>query len=97
METDQPGAQQPGPPSPQGPLRVWQHLSWRWKMTLAGAVMGAISSGLWTAPAAYYALRGGYMTHGIIYAAASILGVVGMAGLMHFLGIRQEKQLNATD
>ena len=92
MNTEQPRAL-----SPQGPLRVWQRLSWRWKMTLAGAIMGAIASGLWTAPAAYYALRGGYMTHGIIYVIASILGIGGMAGIMHLLGIRQEKQLNATD
>ena len=92
MDTEQPSAL-----SPQDPLRVWQRLSWRWKMTLAGAVMGAIASGLWTAPAAYYALRGGYMTHGIIYVTASILGIGGMAGIMHLLGIRQERDLNATD
>ena len=89
--------QQPGAPSPQGPLRVWQRLSWRWKVTLMGAVMGAFASGLWTAPAAYFALRGGYMTHGIIYVIASILGIGGMAGIMHLLGIRQERDLNATD
>ena len=92
MDTGQPGA-----PSPQGPLRVWQHLSWRWKVTLMGAVMGAIASELWTAPAAYFALRGGYMTHGIIYVVASILGIGGMAGIMHLLGIRQERDLSAAD
>ena len=59
--------------------------------------MGAFASGLWTAPAAYFALSNGYMRHGIIYVVASILGVVGMAGLMHFLGIRQERDLNAAD
>ena len=59
--------------------------------------MGAIASGLWTAPAAYFALRGGYMTHGIIYVIASVLGIGGMATIMHLLGIRQEKELNATD
>ena len=92
MDTEQSGA-----PSPQRPLRIWQRMSWRWKVTLMGAVMGAIASGLWTAPAAYFALRGGYMTHGIIYAAASVLGIGGMAGIMHLLGIRQERDLNATD
>ena len=77
--------------------QFWQRLSWRWKMTLAGAIMGAIASGLWTAPAAYFALKGGYMTHGIIYVVASILGIGGMASIMHLLGIRQERELNATD
>ena len=91
------GTEQPGTTSPQGGLRVWRRLSWRWKVTLMGAAMGALASGLWTAPAAYFALRGGYMTHGIIYVIASILGIAGMAGIMHLLGIRQERDLNATD
>ena len=92
MDTEQTGA-----PSPRGPLRAWRRLSWRWKATLMGAAMGAFASGLWTAPAAYFALRGGYMTHGIIYVIASILGIAGMAGIMHLLGIRQERDLNTTD
>ena len=45
--------EQPGEPSPQRPLRIWQRMSWRWKVTLMGAVMGAFASALWTAPAAY--------------------------------------------
>ena len=36
-------------------------------MTVAGFVMGAISCGLWVAPAAWFAFRGGYMTHGWVY------------------------------
>ena len=37
------------------------------------------------------------MTHGIIYVVASILGVAGMAGIMHLLGIRQERDLNGAE
>ena len=90
-------ARQPKKHSPWNPLRVWHRLSWRWKMTLVGARQGRLRQRPVTAPAAYFALSNGYMRHGIIYVVASILGVVGMAGLMHFLGIRQERDLNAAD
>ena len=66
----------------------------RWKMTLMGAAMGAFASGLWTAPAAYFALSAGYMAHGTIYVIASILGIGSMAGIMHLLGIRQEREIS---
>lgn len=78
-------------------MRPWQRLSWRWKMTLLGAAIGAISSSLWTAPGAYFALSNGYMRHGIIYVVASVLAVAGFAGLMHFLGTKQERDLNAAE
>ena len=92
MNTEQPGTT---------PIRAypqfWKRMNRRWKMTLMGAAMGAFASGLWTAPAAYFALRDGYMTHGIIYVIASVIGIAGMAVIMHLLGIRQERVLNATD
>ena len=88
---------QPKKHSQWNPLRAWHRLSWRWKMTLVGAAMGAFASGLWTAPAAYFALSNGYMRHGIIYVVASVLGIAGMAGLMHFFGTRQERDLNGAE
>ena len=90
-------AGQPKKHSQWNPLGYWHSLSLRWKMTLVGAGMGAFASGLWTAPAAYFALSNGYMRHGIIYVVASVLGIAGMAGLMHFFGIRQERDLNGTE
>ena len=57
-------------------------------MTLVGAASGAFASGLQTAPAAYFVLSNGYMRHGIIYVAASVLAAV---GIIHLLGIRQER------
>ena len=90
-------ARQPKKHSQWTPLQIWHRMSWRWKMTLVGAGMGAFASSLLPAPAAYFALSNGYMTHGIIYVAASILGVAGMAGIMHLLGIRQERDLNGTE
>ena len=37
---------QPGKRSPWNPLRAWQRLSWRWKMTLVGVAIGALSASL---------------------------------------------------
>ena len=92
MDTEQPGTT---------PIRAypqfWKRMNRRWKMTLMGAAMGAFASGLWTAPAAYFALSGGYIAHGTIYVIASILGRGSMASIMHLLGIRQERDLNTTD
>ena len=90
-------ARQPGKRFQWNPLQIWHRMSWRWKMTLVGAGMGAFASSLLPAPAAYFALSNGYMTHGIIYVVASILGVAGMAGIMHLLGIRQERDLNGAE
>ena len=53
---------------------------------MAGAAMGAFASGLWTAPAAYYAFKGGYMTHGVIHVIASVAAVVIAATIMHLSG-----------
>ena len=92
MDTEQ---QEASPP--RGPLQLWQRISWRWKMTIAGAAMGAFASSLWTTPAAYYAFKGGYMTHGVIHVIASVSAVVIAATIMHLLGTRQERELNATD
>ena len=88
---------QPEKHSPWTPLRAWQRLSWRWKMTLVGIAIGALSAGLWTIPGAYFALSNGYLRHGTIYVVVTVLGVAGFAILMHLLGIRQERDLNATD
>ena len=92
MDTEQPGTT---------PIRAypqfWKRMNRRWKMTLMGAAMGAFARGLWTAPAAHFALSAGYIAHGTIYVIASILGIGSMAGIMHLLGIRQERDLNATD
>ena len=59
--------------------------------------MGPFASSLWTAPAAYFALINGYMGHGIGYVVVTMLGIAGMAGIMHLLGIRQERDLNGTE
>ena len=69
----------------------------RWKTTLVGTAMGAFASSLWTAPAAYLALSNGYINHGIGYVIVTVLGIAGMAGLMHFFGIRQERDLNGAE
>ena len=90
-------ARQPKKHSQWTPLQVWQRIPRRWKMTVAGAAMGAFASGLWTAPAAYYAFKGGYTTHGVIHVIASVAAVVIAATIMHLSGIRQERELNATD
>ena len=90
-------ARQPEKHSPWNPLRLWHQLRWRWKVTLMGAAMATFAACLWTIPAAYYAFKGGYITHGAIHTATSIIGVVVMTGIMHLLGIRQERELNATD
>ena len=66
-------------------------------MTLAGAVIGAISCGLWTAPAAYFALTGGYTGHGYLYV-GSVVAVMALAtGGMHLMGIGQERELDEAD
>ena len=88
---------QPEKHFPWNPLRAWHRLSLRWKMTLVGAAMGAFASSLWTTPTAYFALSNGYMGHGIAYVVVTVIGVGGAAGIMHFFGIRQERDLNATD
>ena len=90
-------ARQPKKHSQWTPMRVWHRLSLRWKMTLVGAGMGAFASSLWTAPAAYLALSNGYINHGIGYVIVTVLGIAGMAGLMHFFGIRQERDLNGAE
>ena len=90
-------AKRPGRSSLWNPLRAWHRMSWRWKMTLVGVAIGALSASLWTIPGAYFALSNGYMRHGIIYVVASVLGIAGMAGLMHFFGTRQERDLNGTE
>ena len=79
------------------PLRCWHRLSLRWKTTLLGTAIGAFASSLWTAPAAYLALSNGYIGHGIGYVIVTVLGIAGMAGLMHFFGIRQERDLNGAE
>ena len=79
------------------PLQIWHRLRLRWKTTLLGAGMGAFASSLWTAPAAYLALSNGYTGHGIGYVIVTVLGIAGMAGLMHFFGIRQERDLNGAE
>ena len=79
------------------PLGYWHRLSWRWKMTLVGTGMGAFASSLSTTPAAYLALSNGYIGHGIGYVIVTAIGIVGMAGLMHFFGIRQERDLNGAE
>ena len=94
-------ARQPGKHSqwnPLGnPLVYWHRLSLRWKTTLVGTGMGALASSLSTTPAAYLALSNGYMRHGIIYVVMTVLGIAGMAGIMHLLGIRQERDLNGAE
>ena len=75
------------------PLEYWYRLSLRWKKTLLGTAMGAFASSLWTAPAAYLALSNGYIGHGIGYVIVTVLGIAAMAALMHFFGIRQERDL----
>ena len=75
----------------QGP---WQSLRWRWKLTIAGIAMGAIACGLWTAPAAWFAFRGGYTTHGFIYAVSvAVVMVLAPVG-MHIMGIRHERDFD---
>ena len=81
----------------QTPLLVWHRISLRWKTTLLGTAMGAFASSLWTAPAAYLALSNGYIGHGIGYVIVTVLWIAGMAGLMHFFGIRQERDLNGAE
>ena len=97
-------ARQPEKHSQWNPLRYWHRLSLRWKTTLVGTAMGAFgtamgafASSLWTAPAAYLALSNGYINHGIGYVIVTILGIAGMEGLMHFFGIRQERDLNGAE
>ena len=90
-------ARQPEKHSHWNPLRYWHRLSLRWKTTLVGTAMGAFASSLWTAPAAYLALSNGYINHGIGYVIVTVLGIAGMAGLMHFFGIRQERDLNRAE
>ena len=88
---------QPKKHSQWNPLRAWHRLSWRWKMTLVGIAIGALSASLWTIPGAYFALSNGHLRHGTIYVMVTVLGFAGFAVLMHLLGIRQERDLNATD
>ena len=90
-------ARQPEKHSQWPPLRVWHRISLRWKTTLLGTAMGAFASSLWTAPAAYLALSNGYIGHGIGYVIVTVLWIAGMAGLMHFFGIRQERDLNGAE
>ena len=90
-------ARQPRKHSQWPPLRVWHRISLRWKTTLLGTAMGAFASSLWTAPAAYLALSNGYIGHGIGYVIVTVLWIAGMAGLMHFFGIRQERDLNGAE
>ena len=90
-------ARQPGKHSQWNPLGYWHRLSLRWKTTLLGAGMGAFASSLGTAPAAYFALSNGYISHGIGYVIVTVLWITGMAGLMHFFGIRQERDLNEAE
>ena len=96
MSARQPKKHSQWPPL-QTPLRVWHRISLRWKTTLLGTAMGAFASSLWTAPAAYLALSNGYIGHGIGYVIVTVLGIAGMAGLMHFFGIRQERDLNGAE
>ena len=57
----------------------------------------ALACGLWTAPAAWFAFRGGYMTHGYIYAASvAVVMVLAPVG-MHLMGIRDEKDFDETE
>ena len=88
---------QPGKRFQWNPLQIWHRISLRWKTTLLGTAMGAFASSLWTAPAAYYAFKGGYIGHGIGYVIVTVLAIAGMAGLMHFFGIRQERDLNGAE
>ena len=90
-------ARQPKKHSQWNLLMYWQRLRLRWKTTLLGTAMGAFASSLWTAPAAYLALSNGYTGHGIGYVIVTVLGIAGMAGLMHFFGIRQERDLNGAE
>ena len=90
-------ARQPKKHSQWNLLMYWHRLRLRWKMTLVGTAMGAFASSLWTAPAAYLALSNGYIGHGIGYVIVTVLGIAGMAGLMHFFGIRQERDLNGAE
>ena len=99
---------QPETKPPRGPLvtawerlkhlpETWRDLGWRWKMTVAGAGMGIFASALWTAPAAYFALRGGYTGHGYLYIIATIVGILLSTAGMHLLGIRHERIMNKTE
>ena len=76
---------------------AWRDLGWRWKMTVAGAGMGVFACSLGTAPAAYFALRGGYTRHGYFYIIATIVGILLSTVGMHLLGIKDERVMNDTD
>ena len=87
-------SQQQKPPRP-GP---WQRLRWRWKLTVAGLLMGAhwhAACGPRPPPGSPF--RGGYMTHGYIYAASvAVVMVLAPVG-MHLMGIRDEKDFDETE
>ena len=80
-------ASQPETKPPRGPLvtawerlkhlpETWRDLGPRWKMTMAGAGAGIFASTRWTAPAAYFALRGGCTGHGRLHIIATIVGIL---------------------
>ena len=76
---------------------LWQRLRWRWKLTVAGFVMGAISCGLWTAPAAWFAFRGGYTVHGWVYTITVIAIMVLAPVWMHHMGAGHERDFDAAE
>ena len=78
-------------------LRTWRGMAWRWKMILTGIGMGIFAICLWTVPAAYYALKGGYTGHGVFYIAATIVGTLLSTAGMHLLGIRHEREMDEKD
>ena len=78
-------------------MQFWNRTKRRWRMTWVELAIGTFSAGLSTIPAAYYAIRAGYTDYGVFNAVASVVAVAAVAGIMHWLGIRQERAVNGTD
>ena len=88
-------AGQTGTSSMKGTMQFWKRMKQRWRMTWVDLAIGTFSASLWTVPAAYFALRTGHAEYGIFNAAASALA--GIAAVMHWPGIRQERAQGRTD
>ena len=109
IDTEQPGAvhawhsggalkpgEIPGQPWTSSGRKRRKRMRPRWRMPCPGLAIGTFSASLWTIPAAYFALRAGYTDYGVFNAAAPVLAIAEAAGIMHRLGIRQERVVNTT-
>ena len=67
------------------------------KLTLAGAGMGIFACAMGVAPAAYFALRGGYTGQGYYYISATVAVILLSTVWMHRTGIKHERDLGETD